>query len=961
MNPSSTSAWFGLFLLAAGPPLAGGAKPYDYKAHPVQASDPEAVQAVPMVVDGVGGGSTMPFAPYTYLNKPGISHCERKGHLDWGGAGWTDAWTPDCSEPEAPTPERPARLKLDYGKPVAAAKFAFYFPRQGNQDGYLPETAHAAAVRALELFRSADGTNWDPVLRADPLPWTCPQVVEIPEPKPARYYLFSFEAMMPGNTALRLYEIETYLDPAAEISTEPLTPPAPPPPPEPQFAPLASGRLAAAGWNADWSADAEGVKLRLEAGEARFDTALRLLPDAQAPEEPWRAAAGAEGLLAAPARGGWAFCRLAAEPAGLRLRVQMPAPREGERRRFIYLRIPVPGGRIRFMPAYLWSEARPRGCAWPGWWLPTCMAAIQTDHGSLALAPSQDRCRIGIDGDELTLCLFPEAGEAGALLLPVPGGWWEAYQRVVREVDRFSPRRQFRPTGQAALDRLRWLMSDAAWSEPWGNLRSFPAAPGQPPEEAFFFIFYGAPYGIPALWQRFQIAGDELAGERVRRAARFLLEAPARVKEGPMKGGYYSQMGGARRLFARSDQAGNVWMTSHATGAALWALLFYRRLLLDLPETELDPAIAESADLLCRLQRPDGGWHYAHLEDGSIPSGAYLDAGTIWNVWALQRAGKALDQPRYLEAARRGKDWWVERFLDRHAYTGYWEDSHSRGVIYPTREGYEGALAVLAFLEMGDLERAVDAARDLATWVHTRTPSYRDYDTGYGNISEQWTWPANVYLAPQAAVALQRIFEATGDEFWKPYTAIAKGIGWWMDEETGAGFFPNEASGYIPFARGPLYKNYWVDWNCAQEASRALWWLIGAINGSSAGAIRIDPDRLDGTVEGAPAQAWLPDGAVRVDAGKDNQLNWMGYKTASRFYLAVLNDLDQAAPAVRVNAGRSLGVAAAPKARIVQGGAAAQSLELHGEKGGWSFSLPPSSLALLEWPLDIQKERIQRR
>ena len=887
--------------------VSAPAAPIDNVKQKVSAFDSTHAHNPPAAVDGKGGGSPDAFTPATYVHRYGLNHMERTGSPEFGGAGWIDTWTNDCSEPASPTPESPARLRLDYQKPEAIAQFALYFPCQGNMDGYLPELAHAAAVKTVEVFRSDDGATWESAVRIQQLEWTHPQIVRIPNPIPARYYLFSFEAMAPGNNALRLYEIEAYTDPKEPIATKPITPQAEPAAETPTGSGPSSGNLAAGAWKGEWQADPAGLKLNLEQGAARFAVPIDLKPDNQTPAAPWQSMTAKSGTagIAAPASGGSAMCRITAEELGVRLTVTIPPPAPWTARGSVMVRVPVANAKFRFLPEYLGST-EPAKSAWPGWYLPTVMASITTDQGTIALAPSTDRHRIGIDGDSMTIRLFPdETGEASILLIPVDGDWVKAFQTVVYGVWDFKTLKQYRPAAQTALGMIKWLMVDSVWSEEWQQLRSFP-------DGEFFFVFYGAPYAIPALWQRAIIAGDAEAERKVKLSAKFLLEAPVRVKDGPMKGGFYSQMAGTKAQYTLTDQAHQHWMVTHTTGAAIWALLYHQTML---PQRDpaIDAAIVESADHLLRLQQPDGGWFYAYFENGTLGTGHFMDSGTIWNIWSLWRAGKALGREDYLEAARRGRDWWVAKFLDKHHFTGYWEDSNHKGVIWPTRDGYPAQMATLAFLEMGDTQHAVESANFLATWIHTRTPYYRDYWTGYGNMGEQWTWPANIYLVPGSAYAFQQIEEhAPQPEMFRAFTTIAKSVAWWVDEE-GSGYFPSEASGFTAIHKTELSRSYWVDWCGAQEGSRTIMWMLAEVNKRCGGRIAIDPETLRGTVDGKAAHPWQPDGSVTVRVPGEgttpqaNQLNWMGYRAGDTFYLAVLNDQPEGVSGVTVELGKELG------------------------------------------------------
>ena len=884
--------------LASLLPLAApSAAPLDYKQHPVMTTDTLAEStwagnSVAAATDGLGGADTNPFSTKTYVRKQAIVHFERAGHTDVGGAGWTAPWTNDCSETGAPNPGWPARLTLDYGKPTPVAKLAVYFPRQGNMDGYLPITAPAALLRTVEVLRSADGVTYESAVRIENLPWTSPQVIEIPDPQPAQFYILSIESMSPGNTGVRIYEVETYLDKADPIKTEPIIDPSIVRPlAKRPVAKFKGGKFAEGDWKSEWKlADDHSVAFNFTRGAASLDATMTLLPDAK-PADAW----SLFGTEKAPTLGGamesgMAECTLVPEVEGLRLVVKTPLLTEGSARRFVYAKFKVNGAKVRFLPAYLWS-AEPVKSAWPGFWLPTCMAAIETPTGTFAVVPNNDQCRIGIDGDEITVCLFPDSGKASALLMPVEGDWFAAYQATVSKLNKFERVRQVAPVTAAAMGINKWIMGDRNWSTAWHTLRSFPADKDFYEDKEFFFIFYGAPYSIPALWQEYRLTGDAKALERVKGTAKFLIESPARVKDGALEGLYYSQLAGTKNDYKLMDQAWNPWATSHTTGAALWGLLYHRAQLAAENETDaaLDAAIRESAEALIRMQTAEGGWPFAWRADGTVPSGTFTDSGSIWNVWALHRAGKALDEPAFLAAAEKSKAWWIKSFLETHTYRGYWEDANYREVIYPTREGYEASLAVQAFLEMGDDANALAAAKDMATWVQTAVPYYRTYETSVGGVPEQFTWPSDTYVAPQVGFALSQIARQTKDPFWEPYGTLCKGLPWWI-EDSGATFFPLEAAAYLPLHKTELTKSYWVDWNNAQDSSRSIWWLIEEINHRSGGAIAVDCDRLSGSVFGKPGKAWLPSDSPKVHAGEGSQLNWMGYRTAEANVLVIMND-----------------------------------------------------------------------
>jgi uncharacterized protein YyaL (SSP411 family) len=119
-------------------------------------------------------------------------------------------------------------------------------------------------------------------------------------------------------------------------------------------------------------------------------------------------------------------------------------------------------------------------------------------------------------------------------------------------------------------------------------------------------------------------------------------------------------------------QAQTEILTSQSTGAALWSLLYYRRVTGE-RTSEIEKAIAEAAQWLLESQRPDGGWPYAVDLKGQPVDGA-SSSGSIWNIWALWRLGQETHRAEYLKAARRGQEWFARTFVEPHYYHGYWED-----------------------------------------------------------------------------------------------------------------------------------------------------------------------------------------------------------------------------------------------------------------------------------------------
>ena len=115
------------------------------------------------------------------------------------------------------------------------------------------------------------------------------------------------------------------------------------------------------------------------------------------------------------------------------------------------------------------------------------------------------------------------------------------------------------------------------------------------------------------------------------------------------------------------------------------------------------------------------------------------DAGQIWCTWALWKMCEYTGDAQYRDAARQ-----VRRTSSRRrSWTSIatWATGRTsrarRARSARSWEGYEPAIAALVFADMGDKELALEAAKDAATWSWTRVTSTRQYETCYGQTTEQ--------------------------------------------------------------------------------------------------------------------------------------------------------------------------------------------------------------------------------
>jgi hypothetical protein len=554
-----------------------------------------------------------------------------------------------------------------------------------------------------------------------------------------------------------------------------------------------------------------------------------------------------------------------------------------------------------------------------------------------------------------------EAPQEFEIALPVlTGDWWDAYRHVVSDVFRFEqPRQWAMPITQMQMLSARYTMRHEVWSEPWQTVRSHPGID-------FFYNFYGTTYTLPTLYSWYLATDDPTAGDLAAKVLDWLLAQ--QEKGGPLAGAWFSQYGveGDPPALVGRDQASNRWVMPHSTGTAVKTLLWYWEASGKRDARVLNAA-RRGADWLMATQREDGGWPYALDLDGS-PLTDLADAGQIWCTWALWKMGQVTGDARYQDAARRSKAFFEQTFVDVHRYMGYWEDvSGAAGKVQRSWEAYEPAVAVLTFLDMGDDAAALQVARDAATWSWTRVISTRQYETCYGQTTEQSLCGPSQAQSPMVGIAFERMFERTGDRLWSDLAGAMKAINFCADPDQGYGMvatggWDDPLTGVI----GPPYDNVrpfvtpnnslgdeygrqvWNEWCTNQFAWLALEWLVREANIRAPQCIRMDPVTLRGTVFSQPGRVRMPEERCEVSGIEHTDVNWVGYGNDEQYVLLIMNHKEPLTVAVRPHEAH-LGVCAKSPQLLVSGGGEYRPAEIVTRGTQYEVSIPERGTALLVW------------
>ena len=646
------------------------------------------------------------------------------------------------------------------------------------------------------------------------------------------------------------------------------------------------------------------------------------------------------------------------------------------------LRLAVDDPRVMFRPHIDWYTVE-HGPNYPyaanGHNSATRMLCIQTRDATLSMVPDTDNLTWGFRPDNEMTAQFQiplkssdplgetvwhpiyEAPAHFSITLPVrKGDWWDAYRHVVTDLFAFEqPRQWAMPITQMQMLNTRYLLRPEIWSEKWQTVRSHPGV-------EFFYNFYGTTYTLPALYSWYLATDDQAAKARAEKILEWLLSV--QEKEGPLAGAWFSQYcveGNPAKLVGR-DQAWNRWAMPHAVGTSAKTLLWYWE-----ASGRRDAAVLAAArggcDWLLANQEPDGGWPYA-VDLGGKPVSNLSGAGQIWCAWALWKMADFTGEDKYRQAALRSKDFFKRTFMDVHRYEGYWEDvSGAGGKVARSWEGYEPAIAAEAFGDMGDTALALEAAKDAATWSWTRVISTRQYETCYGETTEQSLCGPSQAQSPMTAIGMHRAYEMTGDPLFSALSGAIKAMNFCADPDQAYGMvatggWDDPTTGVV----GPPYENVrpwvtpnnsrgdeygrqvWAEWETSQFAWLALDWLVREANLRAPEYVKIDPTTLRGTVLGLPGRVKMPEEKCDVAGIEHTDINWVGYQNDDQYALLVMNHKEALSVLVRPHEAHLDVWKRAPRVLVGSGGRfQEQPMKRQGVQ--YRVSIPQDGTAIVIW------------
>ncbi|MBD0255486.1 MAG: glycoside hydrolase family 127 protein [Cytophagales bacterium] len=548
--------------------------------------------------------------------------------------------------------------------------------------------------------------------------------------------------------------------------------------------------------------------------------------------------------------------------------------------------------------------------------------------------------------------------------------WYTVYRHAIYDVYRFRDFLGLKQTKQSLTDRIqtmhRYVTNDTT------SLWRVETFKGQPiGAQAYLGGVVGSDkdamknsdYG--AMWMLARISGDSVLGKtRLPYARNFKLvqqQGEPGFFQGAAVGQYY---------LSKSNKFTEGWGPYvEPIGLTYYTMLDIGNVLLFEPEdAELKERLRLGAEKLLAWQHPDGHWEVAY--DRETEKSRFTELSDLRpTFYGLLVAYRLLGDTRYLEAARKGADWFIARAVDRGHFLGVCGDLR----FVPD---FATGQSVQALLDLFDLtgearyrEAALQTARIYTASVYTHPIPSREEKSVNGTAREDWeisqaglsfehggsvgsaSINGPILLASHAGMFV-RLFGLTKDSL---FLDMARAAAWGRDA------FVHEPTGVASY--------YWRALNAgAGPYPHHAWWQVGWITDyllsevalRSAGRItfprgfitpKVGPHQTygfaPGKVFGQEAQLYLPEGLARV---ADPQVDYWGAAVpgAKRLYLLLLNNDDNAkTTAVQLDA-----------QKLVPGRPAtvrkAELLDEAGNKttdlpatGNWQVDLPAFGLAVL--------------
>lgn len=159
-------------------------------------------------------------------------------------------------------------------------------------------------------------------------------------------------------------------------------------------------------------------------------------------------------------------------------------------------------------------------------------------------------------------------------------------------------------------------------------------------------------------------------------------------------------------------------------------------LLFEPDQAELKERLRLGAELLMKWQKPDGSWAVAYRRDGQEIFNEVEDYRPTF--YGLLVAHRVLGDKKYLEAAKKGADWFIEKGIETGSYLGVCGDVR----YMPDFATGQTAQALLDLYDATQNQRYLDAsikaAKQYTTHIYTHPIPTREIKNVGGKLVYDW-------------------------------------------------------------------------------------------------------------------------------------------------------------------------------------------------------------------------------
>lgn len=503
-------------------------------------------------------------------------------------------------------------------------------------------------------------------------------------------------------------------------------------------------------------------------------------------------------------------------------------------------------------------------------------------------------------------------------------GWYEVFKHAVYDVYKFKDQLAIKDSKVSLTNRLlnmtKYLQNDT--TSKWSVMNFNGLKIGA---QAYFGGVVGsdrdatknADYG--AMWMLANITGDTiLRSTRLPYARNFKL-AQQQNEEGFFKGaalGQYYLWKSGRFVEEWGDYVEPIALT-------YYTIVDMGNILLFSPDDEeLRGRLRIGAEKLLSWQYPDGHWEVAYNRKTEAP--VFSDIKDLRpTFYGLLVAHKILGDRKYLEAAKKGADWFIKNAVEKGRFLGVCGDAR----FVPDFATGQSAQALLDLFEVTKEDRyqraAINVARIYTTSVYTHPVVDRGLKFVNGTQRKGWEisqvglsfehggtlGSANldgpILLASHAGLFL-RISQLTGDPL---FADMARAAAWGRDA-----FVDSKTS---------VASYYWRAMNSGPGAfPHHAWWQVGWITDYLLSEIafrsgnricfprgfitpKVGPHQsygfAPGTVYGKQASLYLPDGLFTIDNPRIDYVCAINSRSKELYLFLLNNDDDKQELTVRLH------------------------------------------------------------